>query len=222
MRVQQCQDLAARIRQRDWVLELTSDQKKLEALILQGWSLSGHFHSLCLRFALDDFEPAESPDFILTGKNNRVAVEVTRIVSPKKAIYDAAGHFPEGGYTSTLRRSKPTREFHRAIETGESPDSSTIFPHVEPCAALESDYFSLATERLEGKAKSVSRYAEQYDHVVILLGDEMSELRPKIEQRLPQLVAIRNSTKFPADSEVVLVSCETESSSMVREIPKQD
>jgi hypothetical protein len=212
--------LADSIHQRDWILKLPSEQKRREALVLQGWSLSSHFRSLCSRFTLDKFEHGEAPDFILTGGNNHIAVEVTRIVSPKKAIYDESGHHPAGGYTSTLRRSKPTREFHRAIEAGEPPDSSLVFPHFEPSAALESDYNSLATERLAEKAKSVTRYSHLHDHVVILLSDEMSEFQIKVDQRLPRLCAVRSSIEFPSNSEVILVDYKSESSALVREIPK--
>ncbi len=210
--------LADRLRQRDWVLKLTSKQKRREALVLQSWSLSSHFESLCSQFNLDDFNHGESPDFTLTGNGNRVAVEVTRIVSPKKAIYDEAGHDPPGGYISTLRCTKPTREFHRAIEAGEPPDSSMVRPHVEAVADLESDYYSLATERLNQKASSVAGYSNMYDRGVVLLCDEMSEFPAKIEQRLPQLRAIRGSIEFPSNCEVILVMHQTEKQSVVQEI----
>jgi hypothetical protein len=211
-----CQ-LATLLHGGDWIHKLTSKQKRREALVLQGWSLSSHFRALCRRFKLDNFADGETPDFVLTG-SGRLAVEVTRIVSPKKAIYDEAGHYPQGGYTSTLRRSKPTRKFHEVIEAGGAPDASSVRPHFEPAADLEADYYKLATERLEEKAASVARYAGDYDHTIILLSDEMSEFRAVIERRLPELRIIRNSIAFPLNSQVVLVSCETASSAFVHEI----
>ena len=210
--------LAERLHQRDWVLKLTSKQKRREALVLQSWSLSPHFESLRSQFNLDDFNHGESPDFTLTGNDNRVAVEVTRIVSPKKAIYDEAGHDPPGGYTSTLRRTKPTREFHRTIEAGEPPDRSIVRPHVEAVVDLESDYYSLATERLNEKATSVAGYSSLYDRAVVLLCDEMSEFQAKIEQRLARLREIRKSIEFLSNCEVILVMHQTEKQSVVYEI----
>src|SRR6266478_7628205 len=97
--------LATLVQQEGWNRELASKQKRREALVLRGWWLSAHFRALCHHFKLQAVEDGETPDFVLTG-NGRVAVEVTRIVSPKKAIYDDSGHHPEGAYTSTLRRSK--------------------------------------------------------------------------------------------------------------------
>jgi len=81
-----CQ-LATLVQQESWDRELASKQKRREALVLHGWSLSAHFRALCHRFKLRAIEDGETPDFVLTGKG-RVAVEVTRIVSPRKAIYD--------------------------------------------------------------------------------------------------------------------------------------
>jgi hypothetical protein len=196
-------------RGKHWIAELP-EKKRREALILRDWSSSPNFESLCDRFELDSFEHGEAPDFVLTGAGNRIAVEVTRLVTPKKAIYDKSGHHPEGGYTSTLRLSKPTRKFHRTMEAGGPPDASMVRPHFESSDALEADYNKLATERLTEKAKSVSNYASEYAHVVILVSDELSEHRIRIDQRLPKLVAIRDSIALPDNSEVILV-CESES-----------
>jgi hypothetical protein len=210
-------ELARLVQQESWNREFVSKQKRREAQVLRGWSFSAHFHALCHRFELRAVEDAETPDFILTGAGS-VAVEVTRMVSPKKAIYDDSGHYPEGAYTSTLRRSRPTREFHRQIEAGNPPDTSLVRPHFESSADLDSDYYSLATERLTEKAKSVNRYARSYDHTVILLSDEMSEFQAVIERRLPELHAIRNSIQFPRKCQVIIVSCESPSSSVIYEI----
>jgi hypothetical protein len=201
-------------RESDWIRGLPK-KKRGEALILRNWSLSTHFESLCDQFELDHFDYGEVPDSVLTGVGNRIAVEVTRIVSPKKAIYDNSNHHPEGGYTSTLRASKPSREFHKTIEAGGPPDASKVRPHFEPSSALERDYKTLATERLTDKAKSVSKYANQYSHV-ILLSDEMSEFTDTLKRRLPMLVTIPDSILFPANSEVILV-CESESFSSERQ-----
>jgi hypothetical protein len=213
-----CQ-LVTLLHQEDWIRELASKQKRREALVLHGWSLSAHFRALCHRFKLNNFEDGETPDFVLIG-DGRVAVEVTRIVASKKAIYDESVHHPQGAYTSTLRRAKPTRQFHQLIEAGSPPDTSLVRPHFESSGDLEADYYGLATERLTAKAKSVNQYARLYDHTVILLSDEMSEFRAVIEQRLSQLYVIRGSIEFPPNSEVVLVSCESAWSAVVREISK--
>ncbi len=211
-----CQ-LATLVQQESWIRELASKQKRHEGLVLRRWSLSTHFGALCHRFKLRAVEGRETPDFVVTGAG-RVAVEVTRIVSPKKAIYDDSGHHPEGAYTSTLRRSKPTREFHRLIEAGSAPDTCQTRPHFESSADLDSDYYSLATERLTEKAKSANQYARSYDHTVILLSDEMSEFQAVIERRLPELRAIRSSIALPPCSEVLLISCESVSNAVVYEI----
>src|SRR6266545_2038810 len=212
----ECQ-LAALLQGVDWIRELANKQKRRDALVLRGWSFSAHFRALCHRFELHNVEVCETPDFVLIG-TGRVAVEVTRIVSPKKAIYDDSGHHPEGAYTSTLRRSKPTREFHRLIEAGSAPDTCQTRPHFESSADLDSDYYSLATERLTEKAKSANQYARSYDHTVILLSDEMSEFQAVIERRLPELRAIRSSIALPPCSEVLLISCESVSNAVVYEI----
>jgi len=211
-----CQ-LATLVQQETWDRELASKQKRSEALVLRGWSLSAHFRALCHRFKLRAIEDGETPDFVLTG-NGRVAVEVTRIVSPKKAIYDDSGHHPEGAYTTTLRRSKPTREFHRLIEAGSAPDMSEVRPHFESSANLEADYYNLVRERLSAKAVSVNQYARSYDHTVILLSDEMSEFQAVIERRLAELRVIRSSIALPRCSEVLLISCESVSNAVVHEI----
>jgi hypothetical protein len=209
--------LATLVQQEGWNRELASKQKRREALVLRGWSLSAHFRVLCQRFKLRAVEDSETPDFVLTGAG-RVAVEATRIVSPKKAIYDDSGHHPEGAYTSTLRRSRPTREFHRLIEAGSAPDPCETRPHFESSADLDSDYYSLVTERLAEKAKSANQYARSYDHTVILLSDEMSEFQAVIERRLPELRAIRSSIALPPCSEVLLISYESVSNAVVHEI----
>jgi len=209
--------LAALLHREDWIRELASKQKRREALVLCGWSFSAHFRALCHRFELHNVEVCETPDFVLIG-TGRVAVEVTRIVSPKKAIYDDSGHHPEGAYTSTLRRSKPTGEFHHLIETGSAPDTSLTRPHFEAHADLEADYYALVRDRLAGKANSVSEYAQSYDHTVILLSDEMSEVPTVIERRLPRVHEIRASIEFPRNSEVVLLDYESGRNVKVHEI----
>jgi len=210
-------NLAALLDREDWIRDVASKQKRREALVLHGWSLSAHFRALCDRFELRAVDDGETPDFVLTGTGH-VAAEVTRVVSPKKAIYDDSGHHPEGAYTSTLRRSKPTPEFHRLVEAGSPPDTSEVRPHFESSADLDSDYYSLATERLTEKAKSANQYAQSYDHTVILLSDEMSEFQAVIERRVPELRAIRSSIQFPRKCEVVIVSCESPWSSVIYEI----
>jgi hypothetical protein len=200
-------ELAALLQGADWIRKLANKQKRREALVLRSWSFSAHFRALCHRLQLHNFDRDETPDFVLLG-TGRVAVEVTRIVSPKKAIYDQSGRHPPGAYTSTLRRSEPTREFHRLIEAGSPPDASLVRPHVESSTDLDADYYSLVIERLIAKAKSVNQYAHAYDYTMILLSDEMSELPIVIERRLPRLREIRASIELPPNSEVVLLDYE--------------
>jgi hypothetical protein len=134
-----------------------------------------------------------------------VAVEVTLIVSARKAIFDREGS-AQGAYTSVLRKTRPTREFHETVRDSSLPENSLIRPHFESVSDLDSDYFDFAIKALKKKGKDAAKYVSLFDHTIILINDELSEVESCLSRRLPQLSEIRRSIQMPIGVEVVIMN----------------
>ena len=71
---------------------------------------------------------------------------------------------------------------------------------------LDSDYFDFAIKALKKKGKDAAKYVSLFDHTIILINDELSEVESCLSRRLPQLSEIRRSIQMPIGVEVVIMN----------------
>jgi hypothetical protein len=196
---------ATLLQSREWVVGFGSQKERSEARAISDWAFTEHFAAVTNQYDLNNCTRGDDPpDFVFTGKG-RVAVEVTLIVSSRKAIFDREGS-AQGAYTSVLRKTRPTREFHETVRDPVLPEDSLVRPYFESVGDLDSDYFDFAIKALIKKGKDAAKYVSLYDHIIILINDELSELESCLSRRLPQLSEIRRSVQIPVGVEVVIMN----------------
>lgn len=197
--------LPALIQSEEWMAGFQPVQKRKEARAIYDWSFTDHFSSICTIHEISDCVAGEEPpDFVLVG-TNKIAVEVSLIVTGRKAIYDREGA-KIGGYTSTLLSAQPTREFRAAAQAGTLPDNSLVRPLAVNTVDLDASYFEQAEKRIVTKISAAKQYGGRYAHTVILLHDELSEFESCLERRLPRLRSFCQSLNAPRTIEVIVMN----------------
>lgn len=198
-------DLRDHVQIREFIAQFDDVQDRREACILIAWFLTDDFRRLLPGRDLPNIRRgANPPDFLVIGRAT-IAVEITSLVLPQKAVYDKTDRLP-GAYTSTLRNKKTDAAFHAALKEYTLPDDSDVYPHFEPVADLDDDYYTRAQSLLRTKIEAAQHYSSLYDHTVILVEDRLSELEPILERRLPRLREFIQSMQPSPSIEAVIMN----------------
>ncbi len=198
-------DLRDSVQIQQFITQFDDIQDRREACILIAWFLTDDFRRLLPGNDVPKIRRGSNPPDFLVIAGATIAVEITSLVLPQKAVYDKTDRLP-GAYTSTLRNKRPDAAFHAALTEYTLPDDSDVNPHFETVADLDNDYYARAESLLGTKLDAAQHYSPLCDHTVILVEDRLSELEPVIERRLPRLRQLIQSMKLAPSVEVVIMN----------------